>query len=103
MNAFSINPNTWSWSRSAGPDQTAGEERLDVVPLKFRHSKLLGGGPHCVTLDTRRTGSLQRYSTETRALLDMAAIAIFLVLTFVAWRIYRRVEKPRRRIPPSSA
>ena len=36
-------------------------EGLDVIPLKLRHSKLLGGGPHCVTLDVRRKGTLQRY------------------------------------------
>jgi N-dimethylarginine dimethylaminohydrolase len=36
-------------------------ERLDVIPVKLRHSKMLGGGPHCVTLDVRRGGTLQRY------------------------------------------
>ena len=36
-------------------------EGLDVIPLKLRHSKLLGGGPHCVTLDVRRRGTLERY------------------------------------------
>ena len=34
---------------------------LDVIPLKLRHSKMLGGGFHCVTRDIRRTGSLERY------------------------------------------
>ena len=34
---------------------------LDVIPLKLRHSKLMGGGFHCVTLDTRRKGHLERY------------------------------------------
>jgi len=37
------------------------KEGLDVIPLKLRHSKLLGGGPHCVTLDVRRRGKLERY------------------------------------------
>ena len=37
------------------------KEGLDVIPLKVRHSELLGGGPHCITLDVRRTGTLQRY------------------------------------------
>lgn len=31
------------------------------IPLKLRHSKMLGGGFHCVTLDIRRRGTLQRY------------------------------------------
>src|SRR5499427_5842410 len=62
MNAFSINPNLVVVDR----DQTAlikllERQGLDVIPLKLRHSKLLGGGPHCVTLDVRRTGTLERY------------------------------------------
>ncbi len=47
------------------PDYRGGKllekEGLDVIPLRVRHSKLLGGGPHCVTLDVRRNGTLQRY------------------------------------------
>jgi N-dimethylarginine dimethylaminohydrolase len=62
MNLFSINPNLVVADR----DQTAlikllEKQGLDVIRLKLRHSKMLGGGFHCVTLDTRRTGTLQRY------------------------------------------
>jgi N-dimethylarginine dimethylaminohydrolase len=62
MNAFSISPNLVVVDR----DQTAlmkllEKEGLDVIPLKLRHAKMLGGGPHCVTLDVRRAGTLQRY------------------------------------------
>ena len=62
MNAFSINPNLVVVDR----DQTAlikllEKHRLDVIPIKLRHSKMLGGGFHCVTLDVRRTGTLERY------------------------------------------
>ena len=62
MNVFSINPNLVVIDR----DQTAlikllENQGIDVVPLKLRHSKMMGGGPHCVTLDIRRTGTLQRY------------------------------------------
>lgn len=62
MNAFSISPNLVVVDR----DQTAlmkllEKQGLDVIPLKLRHSKMLGGGFHCVTLDIRRTGTLQRY------------------------------------------
>jgi N-dimethylarginine dimethylaminohydrolase len=62
MNAFSINPNLVVVDR----DQTSlikllEKEGLDVIPLKFRHSKMMGGGPHCITLDIRRAGTLQRY------------------------------------------
>ncbi len=62
MNAFSINPNLVVVDR----DQTAlikllEKHGLDVIPIKLRHSKMLGGGFHCVTLDVRRTGTLERY------------------------------------------
>jgi N-dimethylarginine dimethylaminohydrolase len=62
MNLFSIDPDLVVVDR----DQTAlirllEGHGLDVVPLKLRHSKLMGGGFHCVTLDIRRRGTLQRY------------------------------------------
>jgi N-dimethylarginine dimethylaminohydrolase len=62
MNSFSISPNLVV----VDSDQSAlikllEKEGLNVVPLKLRHSKMLGGGFHCVTLDVRRTGKLERY------------------------------------------
>jgi N-dimethylarginine dimethylaminohydrolase len=62
MNLFSINPNLVVVDH----DQTAlikllEKQGLDVIPLKLRHSKMLGGGYHCITLDIRRTGTLERY------------------------------------------
>ena len=62
MNLFSINPDLVVVDR----DQTAlikllEKHGLDVIPLKLRHSKMLGGGFHCITLDTRRKGTMQRY------------------------------------------
>ena len=62
MNVFSINPDLVVVDR----DQTAlikllEKHGLDVIPLKLRHSKMLGGGFHCITLDIRRKGTLQRY------------------------------------------
>jgi N-dimethylarginine dimethylaminohydrolase len=62
MNLFSINPNLVVVDR----DQTAlikllEKQGIDVIPLKLRHSKMMGGGFHCVTLDTRRKGTLQQY------------------------------------------
>ena len=62
MNLLSINPNLVVVDR----DQTAlikllEKQGLDVIRLKLRHSKMLGGGFHCVTLDIRRTGTLQQY------------------------------------------
>jgi N-dimethylarginine dimethylaminohydrolase len=62
MNLFSISPNLVVVDR----DQTAligllEKHGIDVIPHKLRHSKMLGGGYHCVTLDIRRNGTLQRY------------------------------------------
>jgi len=62
MNLFSINPNLVVVDQ----DQTAlikllEKQGLDVIRLKLRHSKMLGGGYHCITLDIRRTGTLQCY------------------------------------------
>jgi N-dimethylarginine dimethylaminohydrolase len=62
MNLFSINPNLVVVDR----DQPAlikllEKHGLDVVPLKLRHARLLGGGFHCATLDIRRSGTLERY------------------------------------------
>ena len=62
MNLLSINPNLVVVDQ----DQSAlikllEKHGLDVIPLKLRHSKMLGGGFHCVTLDVRRNGTLERY------------------------------------------
>jgi len=62
MNLFSINPDLVVVDR----DQTAlikllEKQGIDVIPLKLRHSRMLGGGFHCITLDTRRKGTLQQY------------------------------------------
>ena len=62
MNSFSISPKLVVVDRH----QTAlmkllEKEGLDVIPLELRHSRMLGGGFHCVSLDVRRKGTLQRY------------------------------------------
>ena len=62
MNILSINPNLVVVDQG----QTAlirllEKKGLDVIPLSLRHSKMLGGGFHCITLDIRRSGTLQRY------------------------------------------
>lgn len=37
------------------------EHGMDVLPLQLTHSRTLGGGFHCATLDVRRSGSLETY------------------------------------------
>lgn len=62
MNVFSIDPNTVVVDRDqSGLIRLLESKGLDVVPLKLRHSKMLGGGFHCVTLDVRRSGTMERY------------------------------------------
>ena len=62
MNAFSISPDVVVVDRNQPTlIKMLEKEGLEVVPLKLRHSKMLGGGPHCVTLDVRRKGTMERY------------------------------------------
>ena len=62
MNLLSIGPDLVVVDR----DQTeliklVEKNGVDVLPLKLRHSRMMGGGFHCVTLDIRRRGSMERY------------------------------------------
>jgi glycine amidinotransferase/scyllo-inosamine-4-phosphate amidinotransferase 1 len=34
---------------------------IESVPVRLRHMRTLGGGPHCVTLDLVRDGELASY------------------------------------------
>ncbi len=34
---------------------------IDTIPLALRHGRTLGGGFHCITLDVRRKGKLEKY------------------------------------------
>jgi N-dimethylarginine dimethylaminohydrolase len=62
MNLFSINPNLVVVDQDqTGLIRLLEKQGIDVIPLKLRHAKMLGGGFHCVTLDICRTGTLQRY------------------------------------------
>ena len=62
MNAFSISPSLVVVDHNQPSLIKLLEKNgLDVIPLRLRHSKMLGGGPHCVTLDVRRKGTLERY------------------------------------------
>lgn len=58
---------------SLGPDLVALEENqvglmrvlerhgIDSLPVRLRHTRTLGGGPHCTTLDLVREGELEDY------------------------------------------
>jgi len=62
MNLFSISPELVVVDRDQhGLIRLLEKNGMNVLPLKLRHSKMLGGGFHCVTLDMRRAGSLESY------------------------------------------
>jgi len=62
MNLLSINPNLVVVDQGqTGLIKLLEKQGVDVIPLRLRHSKMLGGGFHCITLDIRRRGTLQRY------------------------------------------
>jgi len=62
MNLFSINPNLVVVDQDqTGLIRLLEKQGLDVIPLKLRHARMMGGGFHCVTLDVRRAGTLERY------------------------------------------
>ena len=56
LNMFSINPHTVVVDQD-NPKliQTLEQHGMTVVPMKLRHSRTLGGGFHCVTLDLERS------------------------------------------------
>lgn len=55
MNMLSINPNTVIVDRNQTTlIKKLSKHNVDIVPLSLRHSRTLGGGFHCVTLDLLR-------------------------------------------------
>ena len=62
MNLFSLGPDAVVVDSHQRALITLLESKgLEVIPLKLRHSRMLGGGFHCVTLDTRRRGTMESY------------------------------------------
>ena len=63
MNLLMINPNLAVVDKIQVPLIRELERRgINVLPLSLRHSRTLGGGFHCVTLDVRRRGQLEDYT-----------------------------------------
>jgi N-dimethylarginine dimethylaminohydrolase len=56
MNMLAVNPDTVIMDRNQ-PNLIAQLEQrgFTVIPLELRHSRTLGGGFHCVTLDLVRS------------------------------------------------
>ena len=55
LNMFSVDPNTVICDKKqTSLANTLEKKGFTVIPLELRHSRTLGGGFHCVTLDTWR-------------------------------------------------
>ena len=64
MNVLSISPQTIVANENCrGLINALESEGFDVVPVRHRHRRLFGGGFHCFTLDTVRTGGLEDYAS----------------------------------------
>lgn len=62
LNFMMVNPRLAVVDRRQEPLIRELERRgVDVLPLVIRHSRTLGGGFHCMTLDVRRRGGLESY------------------------------------------
>jgi scyllo-inosamine-4-phosphate amidinotransferase 1 len=56
LNMFSVNPHTVVVDQdNTKLIRTLEQHGMTVIPLKLRHSRTLGGGFHCVTLDLERS------------------------------------------------
>ena len=63
LNVLSINPSTIIANRDCvDMIRMLERNRFDVIPVRHRHRRLFGGGFHCFTLDTVRTGELHDYA-----------------------------------------
>ncbi|PVE20876.1 inosamine-phosphate amidinotransferase 1 [Microvirga sp. KLBC 81] len=60
MNLLMVDPNLAMVDKSQTPLINLLEKhKIDCIPLQLRHARTLSDGFHCVTLDVRRTGSLE--------------------------------------------
>jgi glycine amidinotransferase len=62
LNVLSVDENTVLVNQDCtGLLKTLEAEHFTVVPVRHRHRRLFGGGFHCFTLDTVRTGGFEDY------------------------------------------
>jgi len=62
VNLLSVSPDTVVVeSRQTNLIKMLEGLKFTVIPVRMRHARTLGGGPHCCTLDVRRRGSLESY------------------------------------------
>lgn len=62
MNVLVVKPQTvMIEERQTGLIDLLDKHGVEVIPLRYRHGRTFGGGFHCITLDVRRSGTLQSY------------------------------------------
>ena len=62
MNVLSLTPELVVIEQSQVPLMRLLERHgIQSLPIRLRHMRTLGGGPHCVTLDLVREGELADY------------------------------------------
>lgn len=63
MNILSLSPELVVVEKNQTNLMRALEKHgIDSLPIRLRHMRSLGGGPHCITLDVRRDGELEDYA-----------------------------------------
>lgn len=63
LNVLSVSPHTVVANDGCpGVIRCLEREGFEVVPVRHRHRRLFGGGFHCFTLDTVRSGGLEDYT-----------------------------------------
>lgn len=63
LNCLSLSPNLVAVEASQTNLMRELERRgLDCLPVRLRHMRTMSGGPHCVTLDMVRDGTLEDYA-----------------------------------------
>lgn len=62
LNVLSLSPELVMIEKSqVGLMRLLAKHGIESLPVQMRHMRTLGGGPHCVTLDLVREGSLEDY------------------------------------------
>jgi glycine amidinotransferase len=62
LNVLSVDPDTVLVNQDCtGLIKTLDAAGFTAIPVQHRHRRLFGGGFHCFTLDTHRTGGLEDY------------------------------------------
>ncbi|MBU0481263.1 MAG: inosamine-phosphate amidinotransferase 1 [Proteobacteria bacterium] len=63
MNIVSLSPELVMVEKNQTNLMRALEKHgINSMPVQLRHMRSLGGGPHCITLDVRREGTLEDYA-----------------------------------------